>query len=142
DASPAPAARPAWSERELRDKLDTRVRERSRTAALEWLRRAGPSLCADPDRTHLLNAVNNYYWQRYSQVDQAGRNADLKTRLHALNPRLHAAWSTGIDQQIDGLVREFVTTGYLRSEALATSLPDVARLVAGVRPGGACRQKG
>ena len=115
---------------------DRIIRDASRTAALQALRSPSPALCDSPAHTQLAGMVSAYY---------ASRAATM--RVNAIqSPEAQAAaereWSTPIDRQIDGLVREFYTEGYLRPSDLTRS-PVVDKVLAGITwSGRACAHRG
>jgi hypothetical protein len=118
-----------------RQDIDRDTRERSRKAVLDDLRRPGPALCSDPKRTTFVAGVNQYYSLRY--VQQHG----YAVRSPQQQAEVEKAWSTAIDQQIDGLVREFFVEGYLRPNDLRKS-PVVDQVLAGLTwKGRACASK-
>jgi hypothetical protein len=112
------------------------ARDRFRDAALQALRLPGPGLCTATERRKILTATNLYYTQR----DNALHGVTARNRAEQVE--VVQAWSTPADLQIDGLVREFYTAGYLRPGDLATS-PTVEGVLAGIKPGhNACAAAG
>jgi hypothetical protein len=97
-----------------RQDIDRETRERSRNAALELLRRPGPGLCADPGRRNFVAGLDQYYSMR----DTSQHGYAKAYRSHEEQVAIERAWSTALDQQIDGLVREFYAEGYLRPKDL------------------------
>jgi hypothetical protein len=119
-------------EQAFRDKIDGDLRDRARKWALDQLRRPGPGLCNEPGRTPFINGVSGYYAARDSQQH------NYAVRTPAEQAQVERAWSTALDQQIDGLVREFFVAGYLRRQDLRKS-PIVDEVLSGaVSTGHAC----
>jgi hypothetical protein len=123
-AAAAPAPR-RFDEPATRKDIDRETRERWRNNTLEALRRPGPSLCSGEGRRVFVAVVNNYYTQRW--VSQHG----YAVRTREEQAEVEQAWSTVLDQQIDGLVRDFYADGYLRPNDLSKS-PLVDKVLAGV----------
>jgi hypothetical protein len=119
------------------DKINAESRERVRTSVLAQLRRPGPGLCVDPDHQGLVGAVTHYYYVRMSQRESRG--------IHdaAAKAAIDQAWSTAIDQQIDGLVRDFFVQGYFSREEVETGGDDLTKILAGAtQTGRACSRRG
>jgi hypothetical protein len=144
DAHPGIYAPPPLSRRELgdardrefREGIDRRLRERVRAEALDQLRRPGPALCEGAGRKDFIGGVGGYYRLRYS--DQH----NYAVRTPAEQAQVEKAWSTPLDQQIDGLLREFFVSGYFRRQDLRKS-PIIDEVLSGAVPTGrACADNG
>jgi hypothetical protein len=119
-----------------RQDIDRETRGRTRDAALQALRRPGPALCGPVERGNFVATINQYYSMR--DTSQHG----YAQRSRAEQTEVERAWSTPVDQQIDGLVREFFVAGYLRPGDLRTSMT-VGRVLSGLTwTGRACADKG
>jgi hypothetical protein len=80
--------------------------------------------------------VGGYYRLRYS--DQH----NYAVRTPAEQAQVEKAWSTPLDQQIDGLLREFFVSGYFRRQDLRKS-PIIDEVLSGAVPTGrACADNG
>ena len=133
-AAPPPPTRNVDNTPDRRE-IDRQSREHYRNRTLESLRRPGPQLCADPQRTLFVAGVNQYYAMRFSQQHGSG------VRTPEEQAQIERAWSTALDQQIDSLVRDFVVEGYIRRQDLKKS-PIVDQVLSGVTPNGhACAGK-
>ena len=76
------------------------------------MRRPGPAWCSDPERPIFLNGIRQYYGLRDSALHgPAVRTPEEKREIER-------AWSSALDQQIDGLVREFFVAGYFSRKDL------------------------
>jgi hypothetical protein len=109
DDSPAgtPPPVPVRQTRDQKD-IDSATREHYRKQMIELLRRPGPAWCIDPERAHFLTGIRQYYNLRHNALHGAA------IRTPEEKQELEKAWSTALDQQIDGLVREFFVAGYFR----------------------------
>jgi hypothetical protein len=111
---------------QTRKDIDRESRERWRNNALEALRRPGPALCGGDGRRIFVAGINQYYTQRWTaQHGYAVRSREEQAEVES-------AWSTPLDDQIDGLVREFYVEGYLRPNDLSKS-PLVDKVLAGAK---------
>src|SRR5262249_53018403 len=110
-----------------RKDIDRESRERYRKNVLKDLRRPGPALCAGRDRELLIAGLNQYYSTR--EFEQRGPVKRSREEQIAIEHE----WSSGTDQQIDALVRDFSTEGYIRPKALHAS-QTVDRVLAGLKP--------
>lgn len=122
-----PALRDSRPDDHLMPRLRHESRERIRDLALQALRQPGPALCGGNERDRLLMAMKLYYGQRDS--DRHG----APYRSQAENVESEGAWSTPADQQIDGLVREFYTEGYLQPGDLHPS-KTADQVLSGLKP--------
>jgi hypothetical protein len=104
--------------------IDRHTREHYRNATIELLRRPGPAWCRDPQRALFVTGMNQYYSMRY----MAQHGNAVRTREEQLE--VEQAWSTALDQQIDGLVREFFVAGYFSRQDLQKS-PLIDQVLAG-----------
>jgi hypothetical protein len=125
DAPLPPAQRPSagWD----RKQIDRESRERYRKNVLKDLRRPGPALCAGRDRELLIAGLNQYYSTReFEQHGPVRRSREDKIEIER-------EWASGTDQQIDSLVRDFYTEGYIRPNDLHKS-QTVDKVLAGLKP--------
>ncbi len=101
------------------------MREHYRQSTLESLRRPGPALCSGRDREGFIGVLNAYYSARdFQQHGPAARSRERQIEIER-------EWSSAIDQQIDALVRDFFTEGYIRPNDLHRS-QTVEKVLAGL----------
>jgi hypothetical protein len=113
DDSPGgtPPPVPVSKTRDQKD-IDRDTHEHYRKRMIETLRRPGPAWCSDPERRIFLNGIRQYYGLRDSALHgPAVRTPEEKREIEK-------AWSSALDQQIDGLVREFLVAGYFSRKDL------------------------
>ena len=108
-----------------RQDIDRETRERRRKNALENLRRPGPALCTGRDREVFVAIINAYYLER--NTSQHG----FAVRSREQQIEIEREWTSAIDQQIDSLVRDFYSQGYLRPKDLSKS-PTVDKVLSGL----------
>jgi hypothetical protein len=119
---PPRRAEPGWNRKDI----DRESRERYRKNVMEDLRSPGPKLCAGRDHELLVSRINQYYRTRDFELHgPVVRSRDDQKELEH-------EWSSGIDQQIDALVRDFYTQGYIRPNDLHKS-QTVDQLLAGLK---------
>jgi len=123
---PLPRPQRAWEGWNRKD-IDRESRERYRKNVLKDLRRPGPALCAGRDRELLIAGLNQYYTTR--EFEQHGPVKRSREEQIAIEHE----WSSGTDQQIDALVRDFYTEGYIRPKDLHAS-QTVDKVLAGLKP--------
>jgi len=98
-----------------RKQINRELRERNRKNAMEALRSPGPKLCSGRDRQVFIAGLNQYYTQRDFEL----HGPVVRSREDQME--LEQEWSSAIDEQIDGLVREFYSEGYIRPKDLHKS---------------------
>jgi hypothetical protein len=83
-------------------------RNQTRESALQALRHPGPAMCGPTERGNLAATVRQYYAAR----DRALRELAINRATERADD--DHAWTTAVDKQIDGLVRDFYADGYLQ----------------------------
>jgi hypothetical protein len=136
DDSPAGAPPPGPVARVAdRKDIDRGSREHYRNRTIDMLRHPGPAWCSDPGRQDLLRGIDQYYSVRYGALHLGIRTPEEQREIEQ-------AWSTALDKQIDGLVREFFVSGYFRRQDLRKSALIDEVLAGAVSGGHACERRG
>ena len=124
-AAPSPPQR-EWTGWD-RKQIDRESRERYRKNVLKDLRRPVPALCVGRERELLIAGLNQYYSMReFEQHGPVKRSREEQIEIER-------EWSSGTDQTIDALVRDFFTEGYIRPNDLHKS-QTVDKVLAGLKP--------